>query len=204
MSDLLGLPGINLLSPESFVDNVSIVYVNGTNGDDVIYGAVDNEIINGFAGNDVIFSGIGNDIINGGDGYDYLSGDAGDDMITGGAGADTFWYATAVPFAAGDFGVDTITDFTPGEDKFILDKLTFSALTSSYGIGFNNPTDFAVVDTDEQAAFSMGAIVYSKQTGNLFYNQNGVEAGFGSGAQFAHLSNLPVLSSNDFIITILA
>lgn len=204
MSDGLEFSEINLLSPESFQENINVIDVNGNEGEDFIYGEINNEIINGFGGNDVIFSGAGNDIVNGGDGNDHLSGDAGDDIIAGGAGIDSFWYATAVTFAAADIGVDTITDFTPGEDKFILDKLTFSALTSTNGMGFNNPADFAIVDTDEQAAFSMGAIVYSKQTGNLFYNQNRVEAGFGTGAQFAHLSNLPELSSNDFFVTMLA
>ena len=96
--------------------------------------------------------------------------------------------------------MDTLTDFTPGEDKIVLDKRTFASLTSDIGIGFSNPTDFAIVATDAEAEGSSAAIVYNISTGNLFYNQNGVEVGFGTGGLFASLSGIPNISSNDFEI----
>ncbi|MGL5074527.1 MAG: hypothetical protein ACRDBG_01625, partial [Waterburya sp.] len=63
--------------------------------------------------------------------------------------------------------------------------------------------EFAVVDSDQAAATAEALIVYSSGTGNLFYNQNGVTADFGSagsGGQFATLSETPTLSATDFIL----
>ncbi|MGV3551069.1 hypothetical protein [Rhizobium sp.] len=65
--------------------------------------ATGNELGNDLVGND------GNNRLRGLDGTDVLHGGKGKDKLTGGAGSDTFVFVT------GD-GVDTITDFTPGED----------------------------------------------------------------------------------------
>ena len=54
--------------------------------------------------------------------------------------------------------------------------------------------------TDTTAANSVGEIVYNSSNGRLFYNPNGATAGFGQGGLFATLTNIPVLSSSDFII----
>ncbi|QFS50185.1 FG-GAP repeat domain protein [Nostoc sphaeroides CCNUC1] len=36
--------------------------------------------------------------------------------------------------------------------------------------------------------------------GELFYNQNGIAAGFGSGGLFANLRNAPTLTASDFVV----
>ncbi|MBS0471020.1 MAG: M10 family metallopeptidase C-terminal domain-containing protein [Proteobacteria bacterium] len=81
----------------------------------------------GGSGNDVLFGFAGNDTLNGGGGNDYIDGGAGNDTLTGGTGDDTFVFRT------GD-GLDTITDFTPGDSS--------NDLISLHGYGI---ADFAAL-----------------------------------------------------------
>jgi Ca2+-binding RTX toxin-like protein len=71
---------------------------NGTPVNMTLTGGANADVLYGFAGNDTLSGGGGNDILTGGHG---------NDILTGGAGDDTFVFAT------GD-GLDTITDFSPG------------------------------------------------------------------------------------------
>lgn len=96
----------------------------------------------GSDGADVLTGGTGGDLLMGFDKADSLDGGAGDDrlvdgagvdVLTGGAGADTFVFV-------GDGRLDTITDFTLGEDRIDLSDLNmlyhYSALditSQSYG-----------------------------------------------------------------------
>lgn len=61
--------------------------LNGTGGDDVLTGGVQNNTINGLAGNDKLDGGAGNDVVNGG---------AGNDILIGGAGIDTAVFSSGV------------------------------------------------------------------------------------------------------------
>ena len=87
--------------------------LNGTSGNDLIYGFGGNDTLNGNNGNDILYGGAGNDTLNGGNGADRLIGGAGNDMLTGGAGADVFEWNLADRGAAGATAIDTITDFDP-------------------------------------------------------------------------------------------
>ncbi|HEY4942199.1 MAG TPA: calcium-binding protein, partial [Rhizomicrobium sp.] len=84
-------------------------------------------VLTGGAGIDVLYGHAGNDTLSGGGGNDYLNGGTGNDMLVGGAGDDRFVFRT------GD-GLDTITDFTPGNasgdliDLHGYGVLTFTAL----------------------------------------------------------------------------
>lgn len=127
-----------------------------------------------------------------------ISGEAGFDVLTGSGGSDKFLYNTNAAFDTAAIGVDTLTDFRSGIDKIVLDKTTFRNLTSAAGGGLN-AGDFARVATDAQAATSSDRIVFS-DFGNLYYNQNGSTAGFGTGAQFASLTDVLLLSGGDFIV----
>jgi hypothetical protein len=61
--------------------------------------------------------------------------------------------------------------------------------------------DFAVVSADTLAGAIAAKIVYSTGTRSLFYNQDGVTPGFGSGGQFATFAlNTPTLIAGDFTI----
>ena len=91
--------------------------INGTAGDDTLYGTDSADTINGLDGNDKIVAkagidtvngGNGNDNISGQDGADILNGDAGDDRIYGGNGADTINGGIGSDRLYGQEGVDTI------------------------------------------------------------------------------------------------
>jgi Ca2+-binding RTX toxin-like protein len=139
----------------------------------------------------------GNDVLIGGSGDDTLFGGAGDDQLSGGAGSDEFTFIGNPANFSATVGVDVITDLE-GNDKIVLSKLTFTALMSQEGDGFSVASEFAVVADDSAVEMSQALIVYSSSTGNLFYNQNGSAAGFGTGGQFATLPNKPKLTAANF------
>ncbi|MEB3357346.1 MAG: calcium-binding protein [Synechococcales bacterium] len=186
-------------------------YLNGGSGDDQLYGESGWDILNGAAGKDtldggnhadILWGGAGDDTLNGGAGLDSLVGGAGDDTLTGGNGGDRFIFETGTVFAAATLGIDTITDFVKGVDKIVLDKTTFSNLTSAPGNGFSAAGEFAVVATDGAAATTGALIVFNQTNGKLFYNENGASSGLGTGALFARLNATlsGPLAAADFVI----
>lgn len=110
----------------------------GGAGNDVLRGQAGGDLLLGGRGDDKLFGGKGQDTLLGGAGDDILKGGTGNDTLTGGAGEDTF-----VIISGGARNVDTITDFTIGED--VID-VTALDLTSA--------SDFSVSETD-------GALVLS-------------------------------------------
>jgi Ca2+-binding RTX toxin-like protein len=217
---IIGNDGINILSGGAGIDNLS-----GAAGNDTYIVDSTTDIISDSAGTDLVSSSVsytlgtnldnltltGTSLINGtgngdinvllgnsagnslsaGAGNDSLTGGAGNDTLTGGAGNDKFIYDTNAAFTSSGLGIDRITDFVGGTDKIVLDQTTFSALTDI-------ATQFAVVGTDAAASTSAALIVYSTDTDNLFYNQNGATAGYGTGAQFATLAGISTMSASDF------
>ena len=83
-----------------------IEHIVGSDHDDMFIGSDDDDFFEGGAGNDTLIGG------------------AGADTLTGGAGADNF-----AIYLAGAY-LDTVTDFTKGEDKLLLDVADPSAVTS--------------------------------------------------------------------------
>ncbi len=71
--------------------------------------------LNGGAGSDQLLGMEGVDKLLGGGGADTLTGGLAQDILTGGSGKDRFVFNT------GD-GTDTITDFTDGEDRIVIDS----------------------------------------------------------------------------------
>jgi Ca2+-binding RTX toxin-like protein len=184
-----------------------ISYVLGTNverltliGTSTINGSGNglNNTVTGNSANNTLFGGNGNDTLTAGLGSDLLIGASGNDSLTGGDGSDRFVYDSNAAFVTSAVGTDQITDFVSGTDKIVLDKTTFTALTSIVGGGFSLASEFAVVGSDAAASTASALIVYSSETDNLFYNQNGVTNGLGSGAQFATLNGIATLSASDF------
>ena len=64
--------------------------IEGTPGDDVLYGTNKADLILGFSGNDKLYGGNGDDCLVGGPGDDQLDGGNGRDVLIGGAGKDSF------------------------------------------------------------------------------------------------------------------
>ncbi|MDV3349703.1 calcium-binding protein [Leptothoe sp. LEGE 181152] len=149
-------------------------------------------------GNDILIGGAGDDILIGGDGADLLIGGAGNDILIGGDGADFFGFDTGAAFNAADIGTNQIQNFE-AIDSIVLDVTVFAELTSAVG-GTLSANEFAVVNSVEEAALSDALIIYGADTGNLYYNPNGIEDGFGNGAQFATIEGAPTLEANDFVI----
>ena len=159
-----------------------------------------NDVINAQGGNDIIYGLSGNDLLRGGAGNDTLVGGAGNDTLVGGAGADYFVYNTDAVFGLSAVGVDAIADFNSSQgDKIVLDKITFSTLASTAGTGFSNNSDFQIISN---SGTSTAKIIYDAMSGQLFYNQNGSAAGFGSGGLFATLTGAPTLSASDFVVQV--
>jgi VCBS repeat-containing protein len=178
----------------TFLNDLNNNVAGFDNSNDVINGQGGNDIINGNSGDDLLRGGLGDDVLIGGKGNDTLVGGNGNDILIGGVGADKFLYNTNAEFST---TVDTITDFKSSEgDKIVLDKTTFSAITSA-GTGFSNANDFQVTNLGGTSA---ATIVYNSVSGQLFYNQNGSAAGFGSGGLFATLTGAPILTASDFIL----
>jgi Ca2+-binding RTX toxin-like protein len=181
-------------------DNVEKLTLTGTTA---IKGTGNNlaNTINGNSANNTLKGGKGNDLLIGNQGDDQLNGGVGDDTLTGGLGADKFIYNTNEAFVKSAVGVDTITDFTSSQiDQIVLDKTTFTRISSMAGTGFSVANEFAQVTTDALAATSAAYIVYNTATGGLFYNRNGTATGFGNGGQFLTLTEKPVLTASQFLI----
>jgi serralysin len=94
-------------------------------------------------------------------------------------------------------GIDSIVDFTVGQDKIQLNKSIFSNLTTNAGV--LSIAEFQTVTTDAAAATSTSAIAYNSTNGKLFYNDNLASPGVGTnGGQFARLSTGLALANTDF------
>ncbi len=193
--NLLGeaLAGVNPVPPDRVnqpTAGADILF--GIDGNDKIEGGAGDDYIRGGAGEDRLFGDAGKDALIGGNGNDLLNGGIGDDILTGGAGNDQFIFGDGTPFSAASLGVDRINDFMPGEDLIGLNKATFNLANQDFAC------NFAIVNDDASAANSTAAIVYNTSNGSLFYNTNGIDAGYGNGGQFASLFGQPTLSAQDF------
>ena len=103
-----------------------------------------NDVINGQGGNDYLQGLSGDDLLRGGTGNDTLVGSFGADILVGGSGSDHF------VFAPRD-GIDTIVDFTEGEDFIGLSGgLAFADLTIIQGTANSaNDTLITIASSNE-------------------------------------------------------
>ena len=85
---------------------------NGTAARDLAFGTEESSVLLGLWSGDHLYGGDSDDEIDGGPGRDFLVGGPGDDTLTGGAACDMFGFDPLT------FQIDTITDFTPGLDRF--------------------------------------------------------------------------------------
>lgn len=86
------------------------VRMDGTPGNDRLFGGPGAEQLHGYAGNDLLRGGPGSDTLDGGEGDDALYGDAGADSLNGGEGSD---------YLAGGLGIDTLHGGS-GADNFVF------------------------------------------------------------------------------------
>ena len=189
---------LSITTTQTLVANGSKLKLTAANTiENVIAGAGADRIIGNGLDNR-LFGGAGNDILTGGIGNDTLVGSAGNDILTGGLGNDVFSFTGNAAFTSASQGLDTIQDFTSGNDQILLSKSVFASVTSVIGQGFSVANEFAVVEDDDLVGTSNGLIVYSSSSGSLYYNQNGAAAGFGTGGEFAILATAPSLNASNF------
>ncbi|WP_082024820.1 DUF4214 domain-containing protein [Mameliella alba] len=98
--------------------------VDGSAGNDSLYGHVEQDILFGLGGNDELNGSEGNDILFGGDGVDTLYGDEGHDILIGGAGSDQL---------RGGTGID-VAQYTDAPSGLTID-LANTALNTGYAAG---------------------------------------------------------------------
>ncbi|WP_088890922.1 FG-GAP-like repeat-containing protein [Leptolyngbya ohadii] len=170
--------------------------INGNALDNTLLGGTGDDFLNGQAGDDNLLGEAGNDNLVGAVGDDDLTGGMGNDSLRGGNGEDNFVFDIGKAFTKAEMGVDTLRDFNRNFDRITLDRTTFTEL--------GRRVSFASVDRLLQAKRSDAVITYIRGTGNLYYNANGSERGFGEGGLFATLerSTSPArnLSAADFAI----
>ncbi|WP_263619753.1 hypothetical protein [Salipiger bermudensis] len=180
-----------------YVDNVGDRVIEQYNhrGVDHVYSSVDFNMRQGHiemltlvesGGNIDGFGNHLNNTITGNSGNNRLVGAEGRDTLEGGAGADQFVFNTT-PDAG---NVDTILDFTPGEDSIHLSLGIFGGAEA----GMLSDGAF-VLGTEAQDANDR--VIYDQATGRLWYDANGSAAG--GQMLFAALDNAAEVSASDFL-----
>lgn len=152
------------------------------------------DVLTGDAFGNTLSGGAGNDVLSGLEGHDRLVGGAGKDVITGGAGKDIFVFDARTNART---NVDRIVDFRYQDDSFHLDNKVFTKLGSGT---LSKPKRFTpdMFVNGKKAQDREDRIVYDKNTGALYYDQDGT----GSKAQvkIATLSNKAKLYYHDFFV----
>lgn len=122
--------------------------LHGMRGRDTLAGGIGDDSLFGGAGRDRLSGDIGADVLSGGADADRLSGGAGDDRLTGGAGNDRLTGGDGVDsfvFTRRQ-GIDTVTDFTRGIDRLVLDDALWNGAALSAQTVVNR---FAKVQGDD-------------------------------------------------------
>ncbi len=165
--------------------------INGTGNtlNNNLTGNSDKNILAGGTGNDTLAGEGGNDTLKGDAGNDTLHGGVGNDVLTGGTGNDTFVFDTALDDSTNK---DSITDFTHGQDKVVLDNSIFAQLTEGLLGSANFNATGVAADADDY-------IIYNTATGALFFDADG-SGGTDAAIQFATLTTKPAITANDFMI----
>ena len=161
----------------------------GGDGSDLLVGNAANNQLYGRIGDDSLYGNAGNDALVGGDGNDHLIGGGGNDGLVGGPGNDSFVFNSRPGSVANH---DTLTDFDPVHDTFLLDNAVFAKL------GHAGPLFPGFLRAGKHAVDVNDYLIYDRSTGNLYYDDNG----WGAGHQvlMATLRGGPVLTPHDFVV----
>jgi Ca2+-binding RTX toxin-like protein len=195
------LPPTISASEVPLFDELSAVQVNdvltGTSRDDRVLAGVGTDHIRGGSGADALYGESGNDFISGesgtdrlsgGSGDDRLNGGSGDDVLSGGIGRDVFVFSTSL--ATGN--IDQISDFSVRDDTIWLSHHVFDHA------GRDGQLKASAFFTGSLAHDGTDRIIYDRQTGALYYDQDGI--GGADQTQFAQLHAGLKLTAADFLI----
>ena len=162
--------------------------VDGGDGADSIEGGTGRDSIDGGLMDDVLKGEADNDTLLGGDGNDTLIGGDGDDVLTGGAGLDVFVFDGALLAS-----IDTIADYTVGEDRLHLADEVFTGLAA----GALAASAFGANDAG-QATTADQRLIYETDTGALYFDADG--SGATGRVQIASLAPGLALTHEDFFV----
>ena len=123
-------------------------------------------------------------------GSNRLEGKGGADKLYGLEGLDTFVFATIL----GAGNIDTIADFVSADDRFLMSKAIFKALTQS---GTILATQFRANSTGE-AEDANDFILQDTDSGRLYYDADG--SGVGERVHFATVGAGVTMTNADFVI----
>ncbi len=145
---------------------------------------------------DHLVGGTGADRISGGDGDDLLSGGAGRDILVGGRGSDLFIF-DVLPGARRE--QDSILDFVSGEDRLYFSSEMFAGL-APFASGPLAEEAFHSAPGATRAQDASDRIIFNSQTGDLYYDPDGV-----GGMWAVHLAvfggaQAPALTASDIMI----
>lgn len=155
LNDLNNDPPLPIEDP---TNGEGVNIINGTPGDDnPLNGTNGNDFIFGLAGNDVIYDQGGNDVVDAGEGHDIIVAGTGNDDYDGGEGTDAVDYSAATQSVeinivdgtvdSAEFGFDTIARI----ERFVTgsgdDTFTFSADTGWFFDG-GTGVDTVVIEGD--------------------------------------------------------
>ena len=134
-----------------------------------------------------------NDEVIGTDAGEVLGNGLGVKRLIGKRSSDAFLFDRAPIFSSTD--VDTIVDFTSGEDFVFVSKKGFPDLERiSFKAVYNKKA------LSKEAAKGKRNFLYRIDTGALYYDANRAGSGFGAGGQFAAFEGKPFLRSGDIRI----
>lgn len=157
--------------------------------------ATGNELNNKLFGNNAV------NILSGLEGDDTFDSGAGNDTLTGGDGADIFMISSGIK---GSKNVDTIKDFTAGEDKVYLSLDIFQKIASVANFS-NGDEPVSIYDADVfvsgpkiKASAMSNYLLYDTSTGRVYYDADG--SGKGSADWFLTLVGKPELTADDFYL----
>ncbi len=133
-------------------------------------------------------AGIGNagdNTLSGNDGNNRLLGKAGSDTLEGGAGSDSFCFDTRI----GE-DVDTVVDFSSGEDRLCLDRRVFGPAQPGVQAG-------AALANGWEAEGAATRFVFDATSGMLYFDPDG--AGDRPAVPFVVLSGVSSLLPDDLV-----
>ncbi|WP_088348771.1 calcium-binding protein [Rhodomicrobium sp. R_RK_3] len=166
--------------------------LTGTAFGDTLTGNDGENRLEGGLGNDRLSGGIKMDTLVGGAGDDWLDGGAWKDALTGGAGKDGFYFAS--PAEAGD----TITDFTPGQDKILLSASGFG-LAPGQAVHFESAFHVPLYANNAAYTTTTGpSLLYDTSNGRLLWDADG--RGDQKVQLVAVLTDAPQMTHDDFLI----
>lgn len=163
--------------------------LTGNETTNTLDGQTGNDTLAGGLGDDVLFGGVGNDLLFGNEGNDTLAGGAGNDTLTGGIGNDLFRFDTVLSKRT---NFDTITDFSPGEDRIVLKASLFKKLGTSV-----SSNEIWLKDIDI-APSSKSYLIYEANKGVLSYDADG--SGKGSAVEIGIVGVNIELNESSFLI----